>query len=366
MGVNTKIDWTDSTWNPLHGCSRVSEGCRNCYAERMAHRFQHLDSYCYTTHTVDGHPAWTGKVNFDKKHLLDPLKWRPVKQGAGNRDQGSVRPRRVFVNSMSDLFHENVERNWAVQIFAIMAVAHWHDFLVLTKRPQKMFDLIFSDGFREEVMIEAQRIIKLHSASLPSLPDGAEWVDDAIEFEMPWPLPNVWIGVSVENQAAADERIPLLLQTPAAVRFVSCEPLLGPMDLAQIDTSAFDCGSGTKNALTGDLRLPGFGSVSSTTIHGKRLNWVICGGESGPGARPMHLDWVRGMRDQCQEAGVPFFFKSWGEWAPIDFDLSIGGSISGDGAMGRVGKKAAGCLLDGREWKQFPTISKGKRNDDSD
>ena len=352
MGSNTKIEWTDSTWNPLIGCSRVSEGCRNCYAERQAHRFQHLDSYSYTTHTVNGHPAWTGKVNLAEKHLLDPLKWGPVrlhgpkcgktslgKQAActcWGEEKYATRPRRIFVNSMSDLFHPSVPDEWIDRIFAVMALCPQHIFQVLTKRPERM--LAYLKQVREER-------------------DMQRWVNAALGFEnvgsvlssaesWQWPLPNVWLGVSVENQAAADERIPLLLQTPAAVRFVSCEPLLGPVDLSCVPWPAgFPFATDGPGSDGFDaLRFDDHNSLSRLA----NLDWVICGGESGPRARPMHPDWARSLRDQCANARVPFFFKQWGDgWRRFnDYEATRAGFICKD--------HHGGALLDGVEHKAFP------------
>jgi len=220
----SKIEWTDQTWNPVTGCTKVSAGCKNCYAERLSERFR----------GVPGHPYEQG---FDLKlwpeRLDQPLRWR--------------KPRRVFVNSMSDLFHEDVPDSYIGSVFETMYNAPRHTFQVLTKRPGRMAE--FVGGVRRKVF--------------------GDW----------WPLPNVWLGTSVENQATADERIPHLLATPAAVRFLSCEPLLDPLQLAGW--------------------LPA----------GEGIDWVIVGGESGPRARPMELAWVRAIRDQCAAASVPFFMK---------------------------------------------------------
>ncbi len=376
MGAKTGIEWTDSTWNPFIGCSRVSEGCRHCYAERLAGRFSAKTEgvYAGTTKTVNGLQVWTGKINrAPEETLLKPLHWRT--------------PRRIFVNSMSDLFHENVPDVWIDQVFAVMALCPQHVFQVLTKRPERM--LAYLDGVRViprtgagvspysrtaiglmmlGTMTEEQRVAVLEE--LRALCESGH-AGEVVQ----WPLPNVWLGVSVENQAAADERIPLLLQTPAAVRFISAEPLLGPVDLRVLQhRREFEV-----NALTGDhgVTRPLAGRSD------RHLDWVICGGESGPGARPMHPDWARSLRDQCVAAGVPFFFKQWGEYSPKnrredlpahptmvceakgDVLLTIEGKIEtldscggvGDHAvMERIGKKAAGALLDGREWKQFPEV----------
>ena len=283
--AKTTIEWATDVWNPTSGCTKVSEGCRNCYAERIAERFWKDRKFT----DVRCHP----------ERLDQPLHWR--------------KPRRVFVDSMSDLFHEDVPFNFIDQVFMRMYMAEEHTFMILTKRSQRMFDYMTrctNGGFHTHEIIRIESRMRF-------LMESKKFV---------WPLPNVWLGVSVENQAAADERIPLLLKTPAAVRFVSCEPLLEEVDL----THDLDGYRGEEE------------SIANT------INWVICGGESGPDARPMHPDWVRSLRDQCQDAGVPLFFKQWGEWGlPIINKL-------GGGVMMKMGKKAAGRLLDGQEWNEVP------------
>jgi len=298
MSANTKIEWTDATWNPIVGCTRVSEGCMNCYAERFAARFP--ERFGGVSRMTEYGPRWTGKIVLRPEALNLPLRWR--------------KQRRIFVNSMSDLFHENVEFAHIVAIFRVMAIAQHHTFQILTKRPQRMLEVM-------SLLPEALKTI------FPA--------EKHPEVNAPgWPLPNVWLGVSVENQRAADERIPLLLQTPAAVRFLSCEPLLGPVDL--------------KPYLEPYIRTKHDGSKRGTVWADPGIDWIIVGGESGPGARPMHPDWVRGIRDQCVAAGVPFFFKQWGEWK-----LSW---MAGEYQWMRVGKKAAGRLLDGRTWDELPVV----------
>jgi protein gp37 len=311
-------------------------------------------------------PHWTGKVELVEKHLLDPLRWKPAPtdEGIGGCGEHPVqkygsRPRRIFVDSMGDLFHENVTDEMRDRIFAIMALCPQHIFQVLTKRPERMLEYFANDirGMRWlDAWDKLPNLPKLARASVPQVIDGV--------------LPNIWVGVSVENQVTADERIPLLLQTPAAMRFVSCEPLLGAVDLRCVQFQ----NEWEVNALTGDhgVYRPLRGRSD------RKLDWVIAGGESGPGARPIHPEWARGLRDQCQDAGVPFFFKSWGEWgrledhrglswkvgdertgyfsqdAPGDYEWHSVGVASDGQHMLRVGKKAAGRLLDGRAWEQFP------------
>ena len=343
MSAKTGIEWTDSTWNPIRGCTRVSEGCRNCYAERQAMRFNGpRGAYEGLVTIANGHPAWTGKIQFVEKHLLDPLSWR--------------QPRRIFVDSMSDLFHEGVTDEMRDQIFGVMLACPRHTFQVLTKRPQRMLEYL-RDTSLDTLGIYYTSIFECLEKPEPEMPTA-------------WPLPNVWFGVSVENQKAADERIPLLLKTPAAVRFLSCEPLLGPIELAwALSRNRLDIGAGF--LLRGSFA-PGLETL-------RPLDWVICGGESGPGARPMHPDWARSLRGQCQAAGVPFFFKQWGEWCNGSEFRRDAAMVTNDGRifysiedvpnddrnrwnefdacmMAPVGKKAAGALLDGREWKQFPEV----------
>jgi len=263
MSDRAGIEWTDATWNPLRGCSRVSEGCRNCYAERIAARFSGPGQpYEGLAERTAKGPRWTGKVALIESALYHPLRWR--------------KPRRIFVNSMSDLFHQDVPDEWIDRVFAVMALAPQHTFQVLTKRPERM-GAWFATGLdtREEDVATAMRRIDINSG-----------------FFTDWPLPNVWLGTSVEDQPTADARIPHLLAAPAAVRFVSAEPLLGPVDLT--------------------VYMFGAHQTEETDWIARRLDWLIVGGESGPGARPMHPDWARSLRDQCAAASVPFFFKQWG------------------------------------------------------
>lgn len=329
MSNNSAIEWTDATWNPVTGCTKVSPGCAHCYAERQDHRFDR-DQVGKLPWAFPVSRGGRG-VTLHPERLDQPLRLK--------------KPCRIFVNSMSDLFHEDVPDEFLPRIFAVMAATNWHTYQVLTKRPERMMEVISDPIFYEAVDQEARHV---HGCG---------------EFgPMPWPLPNVWLGVSVENQLWADRRIPLLLQTPAAVRFISCEPLLGPVDLhprPSLDM-CIRCGEG-----------PEAPHNHPDGYRNKGLDWVIAGGESGPKARPMHPDWVRSLRDQCQAAGVPFFFKQWGEYEPgISTTFQKGRFTWVDGVsseefyrrdydmrfMARVGKKAAGAVLDGREWREFPTI----------
>lgn len=288
------ISWTDQTWNPIRGCTRVSEGCRNCYAETIAARFSGPGQpYEGLAAMKGGDARWTGKVVLAEKHLTDPLRWR--------------RPRRIFVNSMSDLFHESVPDAWIHEIFAVMAAAPQHNFQVLTKRPARMREVV-TDLYSRNLGQWLETLV-LH-------PAGPRELGDLLARTVFGPpLPNIWLGVSAEDQDAADTRLPDLLATPAAVRFVSCEPLLGPIDLYNGDPDPRLGGHEATQTFIGDWWEPG-DPPKGPARHG--LDWVIVGGESGPGARPMHPDWARSLRDQCIVAEVPFHFKQHGEFQEFD------------------------------------------------
>jgi protein gp37 len=248
----TKIEWTDQTWNPVTGCTKISEGCAHCYAERMSKRLAGRCGYPEASHNFD--------VTLHPDRLDEPLHWR--------------KPRRVFVVSMGDLFHEDIPDSFILEVFRVMGRQNTrqHTFQVLTKRPGRM----------------------------------KEWISEYIVDRdgKPDPFPNIWLGVTAENQERANERIPTLLQIPAAVRFVSVEPMLGPVDLSEWIN-------------------PQGATARDDPARYSLLDWVICGGESGPDARPMHPDWARSLRDQCQMAGVPFFMKQMSKKAPIPDDLMI-------------------------------------------
>lgn len=275
----SKIEWTDKTWNPVTGCTKVSQGCKNCYAERMYERFNGKGSF--------------KNIICHEDRLNHPFRWK--------------KPAMVFVNSMSDLFHEDVPFEFIDRVLGVTRRTgiNGHTYQILTKRPDRMVEY-FKREDTEPLM------------------------------------PHVWLGVSVEDQETANERIPLLLQVPAAVRFLSCEPLLGPIDFYL-----------TSASMPSDISHPWRGEP---ILHG--IHWLIAGGESGPGARPMHPDWIRELREQCVEGGVAFFFKQWGEW--VEHRLSDAKELKsvfhkGFGQdMCRVGKKAAGRLLDGQLHNEFP------------
>lgn len=294
MSNKSRIEWTDATWNPIVGCSKISPGCDNCYAERMAFRLAAMGQKKYRAVISGRH--WNGPAVFDAKELSKPLGWE--------------KPRRIFVCSMGDLFHESVEEHWIDSVFKIVELCPQHIFQILTKRPQRMLD--YFQGLRG--LVGGDRI----------------------------PHANVWLGVTAENQEQADKRIPILLQCPAAVRFVSIEPMIGPVDLSSMPIHA---------AL---VEIHPDGKMNAREDSRWMIDWVIVGGETGPGARPMHPDWVRQVRDQCQAAGVPFFFKNFGEWS-LDRPFPACRYEIIDGQFWwRVGKYVNGRQLDGREWNEFP------------
>jgi protein gp37 len=296
MSGLTKIEWADAIWNPVTGCTKVSAGCTNCYAERQAKRFAGRFGY------PAEHPF---AVTLHAERLDEPLRWR--------------KPRRIFVCSMSDLFHERVPNAFVEKVLAICAEASWHQFLILTKRAERMAHWLTSEHVQTRIDGKLCSFVD-DGFRLPAEPRG---------WDGTWPLPNVWLGVSIEDQATADERIPHLLQCPAAVRFVSYEPALGPVGLHSLALSGAKP-SGFIDALGNQSGEFSFQSHRIGDL--PSLDWVIAGGESGPKARPAHPDWFRSVRDQCQAAGVPFFFKQWGG----------------------TRKKLTGRALDGRTWDQFP------------
>lgn len=330
MADHSSIEWTDATWSPTLGCTKVSPGCDNCYAMRTVHRMsfnpnEKVSSAAegLTAYRPGVGPVWTNLVRTLPDRLDIPLRWR--------------KPRRIFVDSQSDLFHEHVPDEFIARVFAVMAATPQHTYQILTKRHARMRSLVGRDAFSHQVLEWGRATMRAHDPR-PQV------------IEQSWPLPNVWVGVSVEDQKWAVIRTEALRKTLAAVRFLSCEPLLGP--LPNLD-------------LTG-------------------IDWVICGGESGPGARPMHPDWARSLRDQCTAAGVPFHFKQRGQWtwshgpgdpwnvhqpdAWVHGDtgqvmteaeaMADGGPFQG---VWRVSKKSAGRVLDGRTWDEYPTTQEAAR-----
>ena len=269
MGDKSKIEWTEATWNPATGCTKVSPGCAHCYIERTPpFRIHHRRFDRKGKIPIRLHP----------ERLTQPFKW--------------TRPRMVFVNSLSDLFHEDIPSTFIDSVFAVMAFSGKHTFQVLTKRPERM----------------RQEVVRL-SKSIASLENAAREMGYSFNWQgvslLPWPIPNLWLGVTVENQRFADERIPLLLEAPAAVRFVSYEPALGPIDFTRMGRDGEYWGG--LNALTGEQ--PCCHEHPDRSVWHSRIDWLIAGGESGPGARASNLDWFQGVRDQCKAAGVPFFMK---------------------------------------------------------
>ncbi len=362
MADGTHIEWTEATWNPITGCSVTSPGCASCYAMLLAGtRLSNIPSRAGLTQPSKAGPVWTGEVRFNEQWLDQPLRWK--------------RPRMIFVCAHSDLFHESVPDAWIDCVFAVMALCPQHTFQVLTKRSARM-----RDYFRETTGWRA-RIAELLNESKPSpLWNGNVYHGWQNLHGRPDGLPNVWLGVSVEDQQRADERIPDLLATPAAVHWISAEPLLGPVNLEEWlicpnareglsmdpSTGAYECCS----------RCDWTGFVGG-------LDWVVAGGESGQGARPMHPDWACALRDQCAAADVPFFFKQWGEFAPGEtagaflnpekpargftlFDnrwsecwSEVDGHRDDEPDVYRLGKKRAGRLLDGVEHNGMPEQANG-------
>lgn len=362
MTGKTKIEWTDKSWNPIVGCSVVSPGCANCYAMRFAgSRLQHTPSgahYIGLTQKSKAGPVWTGKLALaPEKTLLAPLRWK--------------QPAMIFVNSMGDLFHEDCPDEWIDRVFAVMALCPQHTFQVLTKRAERMRSY-FNDDRAMQIgcalgnMLDGDWIwgegkqFRQQIDGMISLAHGMAPDDIARAREEFLPLPNVWLGISAEDQTRADERIPALLATPAAVRFVSAEPLLGPIDFGDIQHIDGDREISV-SALTGEAWVENSHNGAAYD-EAPRLNWIIVGGESGRDARPMHPDWARSIRDQCAAASVPFFFKQWGEWGPaFRADLSptgqpwsgrdqcavAQGTATVEQATRRLGKARTGRLLDG-------------------
>ena len=384
--AKTKISWADQVWNPITGCTKVSAGCTHCYAERMATRlaswmetpgqsmgdlvellkpvlddnparawamavtettraYAQGNDLAYQAAGIPGMAGYPEKPNQFKVTLHEDKLWEPGKWKT---------PQRVFVCSMSDLFHPDVPVSFIDKMFGVMADTPRHTYLVLTKRPERM-----------KAYFDQVEHINLGMWMLPSRTVG---------ILNRWPLPNVWVGTSVEGQKAAEERIPALLDTPAVVHFVSCEPMLGPVDLTNININE----NWAWDVLRGWHTKTGWADYQGGC---KRLDWVICGGESGPGARPMHPNWAGWLRDHCAKAKVPFLFKQWGEWIPdsqVWKDPYVPWETINQEAEKmlnhyphlwlthhefedhsfayRVGKKAAGRMLDGKLWDEYPEV----------
>ena len=349
MSDDTGIEWTDATWNPIRGCSRVSEGCRHCYAERVAARFsgpgQPYEGLVRLSKTLDGVKpiGWNGTVRMVAEHLADPLRWK--------------KPRRVFVNSMSDLFHESLTNEQIAAVFGVMAAAPRHTYQVLTKRAKRM-----REWFAWLLAGEVSPSGKCYAAASGAVDFGTWWRT----VPQTWPLPNVWIGVSVENQAAADERIPELLATPAAVRWISAEPLIGPVRLDHMDVER----AGNKDWCQIDALTGRHTDMGRPCPDVPRLSWVVAGCESGPGARPCDVAWLRSLRDQCAKAGVAYFVKQ-AKHVPacIPAPATTPSPPANNGWVDVVDagpgskRKAGGVIglpyLDGRQHIDMPEVTRG-------
>lgn len=354
----TSIEWCNRpetrgpagamTWNPIRArlkgqgpkvrsgtfCTRISPGCTHCYASTINKRFG--NGLEFTVPNLE-------QIEFfvDERILEQPLHQK--------------KPCTIFVGDMFDLFHEAIPEDLIGEVFAVMEQCSQHTFQVLTKRTRRMRDILV--------------------AAADTAPQ---------KYRGLLPLPNVWIGTSIEDQQRADERIPLLLETPAAVRFLSVEPMLEAVRIDECAPYVLDgneSNPGILNAFTAMVHHPlTVKFAPERTAKPDGISWVICGGESGPGARPMHPSWARSLRDQCVNAGIPFFFKQWGEWMPHPEPPDRNGSYHGGifllpngqlgnqvdwwedraQAMDRVGKKRAGAILDGREWREFPASQKAE------
>jgi protein gp37 len=408
---HSKIEWTDATWSPVTGCTKVSPGCEHCYIERTPpFRKEHR---WFDRPGIGG----TTGVRLHEDRLAQPLRW--------------TRPRRVFVCSLADLFHDDVPDGYIARVWDVMGRCPQHTFQILTKRPARLRSWLTRwadttgdaghdrptgmpplprgpEAVRATYTSGRARLFADMLDSMGDPPEGCAYpLYDWMEGQRFWPavLPNVWVGVTVESQQWADIRVPELIAAPAAVRWVSAEPLLGPIDLTRLPFPRWSmdrkqCCGMVIDALGGRYGVPGLWQAPAASA----LSWVVCGGESGPKARPMHPDWARSLRDQCVEAGVPYLFKQWGEWSPAPWKLDRGPGETDDqykarsdaigathaftggfyreagrdvegfeamshrpwscerdsavppGAVGmrKVGKTRAGRALDGRTWDQYP------------
>lgn len=335
MGAISKIEWTDATFNPWIGCSKVSPGCAHCYAaEQNKLRKWTAGGEWGKERRRTSAENWKGPLRWNEKakdrvcsagHPY-PNTYANLLHGkcyqCGERWENMIQRRpRVFCASLADWLDDEVPAEWLADLLALIHATPNIDWQLLTKRPE---------NWRGRLM-----------AASGCFSCSGNIVMDWLNGEPP---PNVWIGTTVENQEYADRRIPEFLKIPARVRFLSCEPLLGAVDLEKIVLPEIcECCAGAMwlNAFSGQEHCAGACDGCSLA---QGVNWVICGGESGPGARPMNPKWARSLRDQCEGAGVPFFFKQWGEWT------------SASGVLERVGKHKAGRLLDGQQWNEMPDI----------
>jgi protein gp37 len=422
MADRSKIEWTDATWNPVRArviadskigipakvgfhCEHVSEGCRNCYAERQNMRgiFTGLP---YTRPMRD-----EVEIFLDEKTLLQPLHWK--------------RPRKIFLGSMTDVFGDFVPDAMLDKIFAVMALCPQHTLQVLTKRSARMRAYLSEPSRHYHIARPVLDLVISGKVPKHAVDDETWPVESEGDIDLPddiklgkWPLPNVWLGVSAEDQKTADERIPDLLATPAAIRWLSAEPLLGAMDLSRVGTLhalrialpelVADHERDVRPNTVSGMQIDALGAPGQATVFYQtpdhmggfairfpapfpRLDWIVAGGESGPHARPMLIAWKRSLRDQCAAAGVPFLDKQWGEWIdaddwlrrlsrdggceaygrrydenrPLNFDEAASFAKDcgypfehqSDGStMIRVGKRRAGRLLDGVEHNAFPEV----------
>ena len=335
--AETSIEWAGKVWNPLRGCSRKSSGCEKCYAERVAHRFSGPGQpYEGLTRLTKKGPVWTGEVRTVPENLSEPLRWR--------------KPAKIFVNSMSDLFHEDVPFEFIAAVFGVMAAAREHTFQVLTKRPERMplfFEWLTGEGalgYTWQTLYGYARAAGVPKKLLRGRM-GSPW---------PWPLPNVWLGTSCEDQATADARIPELLRCPAAVRWVSAEPLLGPIDFGEWIQPWTCCDNHYERRVivkgdlaecpecgSGDYAITAWGDAQRDRWEsGERYStpegdldvagewvgphWIVVGGESGHGARPCDLAWIGSIVEQCEAANVACFVKQLGS-APTAGRIHGGG-----------------------------------------
>lgn len=302
--TTTTIEWTDRSWNPVRGCERVSPGCESCYAEVMAARFsdEGMWGHGFAVRTPAG-GRWTRKVAPVPEKLAEPLRWK--------------KPSKVFVNSTSDLFHDDVPFEFIAAVFGVMAACPQHTFQILTKRPGRMAEFFAWASTRAspagdlvQGLWHVGADFKMPGTRYGVLPDD---LGVPVPDGIPWPLPNVWLGVSVEDQKRADERIPHLLKVPAVVRFLSVEPQIGPVDLSKAGALGCDCPPFERDDGEIEDRCSGRCVFMRSAIDKmRRVDWVIVGGESGPGARPFDLAWARSIVAQCKAAGVAVFFKQAG------------------------------------------------------
>jgi protein gp37 len=357
----TDIEWTDRSWNPTVGCSKVSQGCKNCYAMSMSARIANSafarqkkgkeltdvekaymaivkwESTGPEDSDIKAVPKWNNEIAEIDSRLEEPLNIK--------------KPQRFFVNSMTDLFHPKIENSLIDKIFAVMAAAKEHQFQILTKRPQRMKEYFQRDNLHPRIMTELDHIWER------TQDDRCTNAANRIATKG-FPLPNVWLGTSVENQETAEERIPELLACPAQVRFLSCEPLLGRLDIGYYFSDEALFRARGYNAWIGK--------------EGPGIHQVIVGGESGHGARPMLYEWVTSIKEQCRFWDVPFFFKQWGKYRPKgqtkplntdddikEDDVTVLEKFKVDGelrAFHTDGKKENGALLDGEYYREFPKV----------